>query len=129
MIIEMNGGSAWGYIAYNPSGGGAESGLSNPNDPVCFANHVEMLGEVLANVERPATDILLDPDADERIPVALMPPDLMKTRLFMTPVDSGYGTYTTDTSLRSTDDTANDIHDQRKNNINTRVALTYANYR
>lgn len=129
MVLEMNGGSAWGYIAYNPSGGGAEEGKSNPNDSVDFSNSREMLGEVLANVERPASEIIdIGIDADERIPMALMPPDLMKTRMFMTPVDSGYGTFTTDNSIRSTDDAANGIANQRKNNINTAVTLTYMNY-
>jgi len=125
MVLEMNGGSAWGYIAYNPSGG--EEG--GPSEPVCFANHNEMLGEVIANMESPATAMINDlSDPDERVPMALMPPDLMKTRMFMTPVDAGYGTYTGDNSIRSSDDSANDIHNQRKNNANTRIAFVYANY-
>jgi hypothetical protein len=121
LILQLVDGSAWGYIAYNPSGGQT----TNPSDPVDFSNANEMLGEVIANLQTPSGSISAIVNPDERVPVVFMPANTIKTKLFVTPIDAGFGTYSVDNSVSQTDDTANTTLNQRKDNINTAVELYY----
>lgn len=68
-LIEIAGGAAWGYIAYNSQDGVA----SSQNEPVYFDDQKDVLGEVIGDPETTQT--------------TLMPPDTILTRFFFTPVD------------------------------------------
>jgi len=70
MMIEIAGGAAWGYIAYNASGGEG----SSQNGAVRFDDGLDVLGEVIGITETTQT--------------VLLPPDTITTRFFMTPVET-----------------------------------------
>jgi len=120
MILQLLDGSAWGYIAYNPSGGQT----TNPSDPVDFSNNNELLGEVIANLQEPTGSITGIANPSERVPVVLMPPATVKTKLFVTPIDASFGVHDADNSISQTDDASN-APNQRKDNINTAIQLYY----
>lgn len=69
MVLEIAGGAAWGYIAYNSDDGVA----GNQTDPVCFEDGLDSLGEVIGTTEMTQT--------------VLLPPDVGIARFFMTPID------------------------------------------
>jgi len=69
IVLELGSGAAWGYVAYNPSGG-MESSQSYA---VSFVDGTDMLGEVIGGTEFTQTTI--------------MPVNTMITRFFLTPVD------------------------------------------
>ena len=70
MLIELAGGAAWGYIAYNAVGGETLS----QNADVLFNDVKDVLGEVIGVTETTQT--------------VLLPPDTITTRFFMTPVNT-----------------------------------------
>jgi len=70
MILEVTGGAAWGYIAYNASGGET----SDQNNQISFNDGLDVLGEVIGTNETTQT--------------TLMPPTTIGTRFFMTPVNN-----------------------------------------
>ncbi|MBM4140023.1 MAG: hypothetical protein FJ242_00785 [Nitrospira sp.] len=72
MVVELVGGAAWGYIAYNPSGGETE----DQNARVRFGDMLDVLGEVIG--------------IDETTQTVLLPPDTIITRFFMTPISDEY---------------------------------------
>jgi hypothetical protein len=78
MVLEIGGGAAWGYIAYNASGGET----TDQNNQIYFDDGRDMLGEVIG--------------VDETTQTTLMPPDTIATRFFMTPVNDVNSTGTTD---------------------------------
>lgn len=120
MIINLTDGSSWGYIAYNASGGEENSA----NAPVDFSDGMDLLGEVLANTQDETSgNIAYTINPQERAPVVLMPPASIKTKFFMTPTDADFGTYTADTSIRTSDDPTD--YNQRKGNINARIQLMF----
>jgi len=67
MVLEIAGGAAWGYVAYNPEGA-----VTTPNAFNDFFG--DRLGEVIAN--------------NEYVQVALWPPNKVTTKFFITPVTS-----------------------------------------
>jgi len=120
MVLNLTDGSAWGYIAYNPSGGEEASA----NAPVDFSDGMDVLGEVLANTQYNTAGAINNTiNPQERVPVVLMPPASIKTKFFMTPTDADFGTYTADTSIRTSDDSTS--YNQRKGNINAQVQLMF----
>src|SRR5208337_2311528 len=48
LVVDLGAGAAWGYIAYNASGGVREGSQA----PVSFADGQDVLGEVLGNVDQ-----------------------------------------------------------------------------
>ncbi len=62
MVLELAGGSAWGYVAYNPVG----------EDPNNFEDGNDLLGEVIGTTEMTQT--------------VLLSPDQGTTRFFITPI-------------------------------------------
>jgi len=70
MVIDLDNGAAWGYIAYNASGG---AGTSQSGD-VDFGDGMDVLGEVIGELETTQT--------------VLMNPTTIGTRFFLTPADS-----------------------------------------
>ena len=66
-VIEYKTGAAWGYIAYNASGG-----QEDPLEPVDFDNGLDQQGEAICSCETTQT--------------TLMNPNDAKTKLFVTPV-------------------------------------------
>jgi hypothetical protein len=111
IVMELSGGAAWGYIAYNPSGGQD----SSQTGPVSMYDSMDDLGEVIGGA------ILVTP-ADisngEVTQTVLFPVEMGTTRMFMTPVDSDIGPLDpNNTTLCGNDAPVN----QRAGNINTRV--------
>jgi len=120
IVLEYQGGGAWGYIAYNASGGNGTS----QSDPLDFSGGDNMfsgndlLGEVITNTDPASTTVV-----PEYAPVVLLNPNDVKTRFFVTPIDSSYNT----TSAGNACSNDNDIRNQRKQNINTGVQLAMIN--
>jgi hypothetical protein len=73
MLIELPTGAAWGYIAYNASGGDT----TGQNQPVWFDDAVEVNGEVIGDAETTQT-IVFPPDKDTGV---------TSTKVFVTPMD------------------------------------------
>lgn len=71
IVLEIAGGAAWGYVAYNPT----NSTISETsNAAVLFADTYDSLGEVIGDLEVTQT--------------VFLPPDQFTTKFFITPVDS-----------------------------------------
>lgn len=73
IVLELTGGAAWGYVAYNASGGET----ANQSAQVSFRDGLDLQGEVIGFEEYTQTTIL--------------PPSVATTRFFVTPVESGEG--------------------------------------
>ncbi len=101
MVLELSGGASWGYIAYNATGG--QSSLQT--DPVMFFDTLDSQGEVIAS--NPDQSI----STGELTQTTLLPPDIIQTRLFATPVNFPNGNNPTGT--------------QRNGSANARVQLVY----
>jgi len=105
IVLELDGGGAWGYIAYNASGG---TGTSQ-SDPLDFSDGNDLLGEVINNMS-PGTSKVVP----EYAPVVLLSPNDVKTRFYVTPIDPSNG-HLNDITCRGDSSTAN----QRRMDINT----------
>jgi len=119
IVMEVNGGGAWGYIAYNASGGTGETQAV----PLDFSDGNDLLGEVLNNMNTGS----FGPIALEYAPVVLLNPNDAKTRFYVTPIDAGFNNTG---SGGCSNDTSGP--DQRKRNINTAFqfnTITQPDYR
>jgi len=81
MVIEVNNGAAWGYVAYNGRGGGP--GGPNSEPILGFADKADMQGEVMRSPRY--FDSADDGTELEATPVVLLPLNKFKTKFFMTP--------------------------------------------
>jgi hypothetical protein len=103
IVMEIGTGAAWGYVAYNASGGQ----YSSQGGTVTFWDGQDLLGEVLngrpVNTPIPTAPI-------EWGAMALMPPNTMMTKLFVTPI--------------AVATTVNPNGTQRIDNANVRVQLS-----
>lgn len=117
MVIELSGGAAWGYIAYNPSG---NAGATQQTGPVPMWNGLDTLGEVLGG-NGPATELLNQIGQGEVTPVVLLPANVGVTRFFMTPIDNYAGLL--NGQLLPSEDSP--IPSQRVGNANARIQLVY----
>jgi hypothetical protein len=109
MVLEIDTGAAWGYVAYNSGGPFGNSGgvgpwaWTNPAIPpyadgqngfVSFSNALDPHGEVIGELWTYTPPALFGLPGfaafviGEIAPVVLMPPAQIATRMFMTPVDS-----------------------------------------
>jgi hypothetical protein len=114
LVLELSGGAAWGYIAYNASGGDESSQTS----PVSFTDGLDPLGEVIGGAV--LTGAPNEMELGEVTQTTLYPVEMGTTRFFMTPVDSDIGDLDpNNTVLCGTDGIVN----QRSGNINTRVMM------
>ncbi len=104
IVLELAGGAGWGYIAYNADGGET----STQTSPVDFSDGLDVQGEVIAGSD---TATPLAPT--ELTQTVLLPPDVILTRLFVTPVDV------------DVDGDGVDVANQRIGNANARVQLVY----
>jgi len=87
MVLELAGGAAWGYIAYNASGIGNGGEASQQTGPVAMYDGLDLLGEVLGGMGldvEPLNQIGIG----EVTPVTLMPATVGTTMFFMTPIDN-----------------------------------------
>jgi len=114
MILELSGGAAFGYIAYNASGGET----SSQTGPVMFGDGLDMLGEVING----ASDKPVGPGigAGEVTQTVLYPTAFAKTKFFLTPVGPSDG-ITSDGYCNGVGAIANPDGSQRIGNINARV--------
>ena len=78
IVMELQSGAAWGYIAYNAAGGQTDS----QSDPVYFFDGLDLLGEV--NLGAPVPGAI----PVEYTQTVLLPPNVISTRLFVTPIQS-----------------------------------------
>ena len=123
IVIELEGGAAWGYIAFNPSGGvnSAQTGA------VRSADGTDPLGEVLGGngegVEATEPNLVLG--TGDVTPVVLMPAHVGKTKFFMTPMDNS-GCPPESGIPQGTCD--NDTYNQRVGNANARITFVYHDY-
>jgi|GEM_PF-1047080 len=122
LVIELQGGAAWGYIAFNPSGGqnSAQTG------PVQSADGMDPLGEILgwdgSGVEATEPDLVLG--TGEVTPVVLMPAHVGKTKFFMTPMDNDG--CPAESGVDGTCD--NSAYNQRTGTANARITFVYHDY-
>jgi hypothetical protein len=98
-IIEHKTGAAWGYIAFNATGGQKDPSIDTEQD-LEFDDDIDMLGEVI--------------DADETTLTTLLNPNVATTKLFVTPADIDEYDDEGDRSLN---------RDQRRGDWNVRVQL------
>lgn len=78
MVIERGSGAAWGYIAYNAVGG-VKIDAGDLNLAFNDDDHRDMLGEVIGDDGNGLC---------EMAPMTILPPNLVTTRLFVTPTAS-----------------------------------------
>ncbi len=118
LVIDLGSGSAWGYIAYNPSGGvRASSGL-----PVSFEDGADVLGEVIGNGDVTHCATYSSTGActktvhghQEVTATVLMPVSQVATKFFMTPVNAI--TYYDSKGVQH-------LGNQRDGSINNRIQL------
>lgn len=105
MIIERGSGAAWGYIAYNARGG-VRLDMADDDLNLSFADddYRDMLGEVIGDD---------DDGLCEMSPMTVLPPDLVNTKIFVTPT----GSSNNDGACPGGD------NNQRMGNINARIQL------
>jgi hypothetical protein len=113
LVLELAGGAAWGYIAYNASG---NSGASMQTSPVYMYDGLDALGEVLGG-NGPAVEAIGQIGQGEVTPVVLPAAQALTMRAMMTPIDNSGApaTYTND----------NNSLDQRIGNANAKIQLIY----
>jgi hypothetical protein len=132
MVLEIAGGAAWGYIAYNASGGGESS--RQQTSPVNMSDGLDLLGEVLGG-KAVGTDIIPGAVNDvealgrrgqgEVTPVVILPATALGanfiTKFFTTPIDNA-GTPANATGGFGND---NGALDQRTGNANAKIQFIY----
>lgn len=102
LILELNNGAGWGYVAYNGKGAGPDGPNSEPT--LGFQDGADLQGEVLRSpryFDSAASNEL------EATPIVLLPLNVFKTKIFMTPAnyamnefDSGPGARTGQANAR-----------------------------
>jgi len=114
LILELGGGAAWGYIAYNASG---NSGASQQTSPSFFQDGLDVLGEVLGGANGANVEAIGATGLGEVSPVVLHATRDVTTRFFTTPIDNSGApaTYSND----------NNSLDQRTGNANAKIQLVY----
>jgi len=117
MVVELAGGAAWGYIAYNASG---NSAATQQTSPVYMFDTLDLLGEVLGG-NGPDTEPLGQIGVNEVTPITLLPANTGITRFFMTPVDN-HSTLALGGLLPAED---SPIPNQRTGNANAKIQLIY----
>ncbi|MGO9612979.1 MAG: hypothetical protein ACLPX5_08090 [Dissulfurispiraceae bacterium] len=118
LVIDLGAGAAWGYIAFNASGGVRES----TNAPVSFADGNDVLGEVIGNSNQThcatwnssGTCTKTKYGHQETTAVTLLPPSVKQTKFFTTPVNAV--TYRDSTGVQY-------LGNQRDGTINNRIQL------
>jgi len=120
MVLELAGGAAWGYIAYNATG---QSGATLQTSPVTFLDSADNYGEVIGGVAGRNVEPVPSIGVGEITPMVLLPANVGKTRIFTTPIDNAHiGTIPGQTFP------ANDngsVPNQRVGNANVRLQLIY----
>lgn len=123
MVLEISGGAAWGYIAYNASGGGGST--RSQTSPVIMVDGLDLLGEVLGGIAGATVEDLNARGVGEVTPVVLLPATKLGvnflTKFFMTPIDNS------GTPANATGGFGNDniTLDQRTGNANAKIQLVY----
>ena len=113
MVLELANGAAWGYIAYNGSGGIGASQTA----PVTFGDGQDDQGEVIGGAQTVVLGVPIAHTFGERTQTVWLPDNMGTTRLFLTPID-------TIVALPSQIGCPPEIAaNQRAGNINTRVQL------
>jgi len=118
LVIDLGSGSAWGYIAYNPSGGVR----SDSGAPVSFADGNDVLGEVIGNVDQSHCAVFSSTGSctttkyghKEVTATVLMPVSQVTTKFFTTPVNAV--TYVDSKGVQH-------LGNQRDGGINNRIQL------
>ena len=118
LVIDLGSGSAWGYIAYNPSGGVRDSSGA----AVSFADGNDVLGEVIGNSNQThcaawnasGTCTKTKYGHQETTAVTLLPPLVKQTKFFATPVNAV--TYVDSSGVQQ-------LGNQRDGTINNRIQL------
>jgi hypothetical protein len=107
LVIQINQGAAWGYVAYNGTGGGD---YGPAEEPLSFNDGIDLQGEVMRSPRY--FDDASDADELEATPVVLLPlgsgpGSVFKTKFFVTPINyalweygSGSGTREGDSNSR-----------------------------
>lgn len=124
MVLEIAGGAAWGYIAYNPSG---NSSANSQTAPVLAYDGLDLQGEVIGGFPGPDVENLGEPrGTGEVTPVVLLPASALganfATKFFMTPIDNSG--VPTDVPLPGALNDNNSL-DQRTGNANAAIQLIY----
>src|SRR5208337_161160 len=122
LVVDLGAGAAWGYIAYNASGGVREGSQA----PVSFADGQDVLGEVLGNVDQShcarwttgangtTTCTKTVYGHKEVTATNLLPPSVKQTKFFTTPVNAV--TYYDSKGVQH-------LGNQRDGTINNRIQL------
>src|SRR5208283_3120409 len=118
LVIDLGSGSAWGYIAYNASGGVRESS----GTAVSFADGQDVLGEVIGNSNQSHCVTFSSTGActktkyghKEVTATNLLPPSVKQTKFFTTPVNAI--TYVDSAGVQH-------LGNQRDGTINNRIQL------
>lgn len=113
LVLELGGGAAWGYIAYNASG---NSGATMQTSPAVMNDGLDSLGEVLGGLGAAVEDIGLIGQG-EVTPIVLQAAQAATTRFFMTPIDNSG----VPLSYINDDNALN----QRVGNANAKIQLIY----
>jgi hypothetical protein len=113
LVLELGGGAAWGYIAYNASG---NSNATQQTSPAWFYDGLDALGEVIGG-NGSAVEPIGSTGIGEVSPVVLQPTQTLTTRFFMTPIDNDGAP----TSYSNDDNSLN----QRTGNANAKIQLVY----
>ena len=117
IFVELSGGAAWGYIAYNASG---YSGATQQTSPVIMYDGLDLLGEVIGGANGPAVENLGAIGQGEVSPIVLLPANAIQTRFFMTPIDNNG---VPGNAVQGQND--NGALDQRTGNANAKIQLVY----
>ena len=97
MVIELSQGAAWGYIAYNGSGGGP---FGPGSGPLSFSDGFDMQGEVMRSPRY--FDDASDGDELETTPAVLLPLSSFQTKIYVTPVNYALSEYGSGPGTRNT---------------------------
>ena len=85
MILELNNGAGWGYVAYNGVGGGTDGPNNEP--ALGFSDGSDLQGEVLRSPRWYDSTSADDGAELEATPAVLLPLNKFKTKFFMTPIN------------------------------------------
>jgi hypothetical protein len=118
LMLELSGGAAWGYIAYNASGGGSATQQTGPVD---MSDGLDLLGEVLGGNNKTDTEPLNQIGLGEVTPITILPANVGVTRFFMTPIDN-HSTLLLGGLLPAEDSST---VTQRTGNANAKIQLVY----
>lgn len=86
MVVDISIGAAWGYVAYNPRGKSNFDFADDAND-LTGGIPSDQFGEVISGYDYKNTTNPIGTEG-EKAKVVLMPPDVFKTKFFVTPISS-----------------------------------------